>query len=133
MGASTGKRNIRSRTTPDTVRVPDSHQDYREKGQKVKDAIVNAPLELKGFYTMLAGTLVQMLSNVSLMQLVGFIVAVAGLVVQVSAYLRNRAETKKAEEELRLKREADKREAELHEARMHFMRRDIGRSNNEAD
>lgn len=96
----------------------------------MKDAIVNAPMELKGFWTMVAGSLAHVLGYVSSMepvQLMGVIVAVAGLVVQVSAYLRNRAEAKRAEAETALKFEEDKRAAELHEARMHFMRRDMQR------
>lgn len=94
----------------------------------MKDALANSPVELKGFYTMAAGSVVQLLSDASVMQVLGFLVAVAGLVVQVSAYLRNRAETRRADAELKLKEEAAAREKEMHEARMHFMRRDAERA-----
>lgn len=90
--------------------------------------ISSMTFESKAFVVTMVGTLMQFFGNVSFMQVVGFVVAIAGLVAQISAYLRNRAETKNAEEERQIRREADKREAELHEARMHFMRRDIVRA-----
>jgi ABC-type nickel/cobalt efflux system permease component RcnA len=93
----------------------------------VKEAFSSAPMELKGFYTMAAGTVVQILSSATFMQVVGFIVAVAGLIVQLSAWRRNRAETKRAQEDTRLRAEAAKREQEMHEAKMHFMRRELER------
>lgn len=96
----------------------------------MKEAIANAPMELKGFYAMLAGSathLLGFLSSASLMQVMGLLVAVAGLIVQVSAYLRNRAETRRVEAEMRIKEVAEQREQEIHEARMHFMRRDLER------
>ena len=102
----------------------------------MKDAIASAPMELKGFWTMIAGSLAHLLGYLSSMepvQLMGVIVAVAGLIVQVSAYIRNRAEAKRAEAETQLKFEEDKRAAELHEARMHFMRRDMLRDLGEED
>ena len=80
-----------------------------------------APPEVKGFWTMIAGTIVQLFSaaqNLSLMQVMGFLVAVAGLIVQISAYFKNRAETRRAEAE-------EQRSREKHEAEMYFARRKI--------
>lgn len=96
----------------------------------MKEAIANAPMELKGFYAMLAGSathVIGFLGSASLMQVVGVLVAVAGFIVQVSAYMRNRAETKRAEAELRIKIEAEKRAQEMHEAQLYYMKRNADR------
>lgn len=96
----------------------------------MKVELANAPMELKGFYAMLAGSathVVGFLGSASLMQVAGVLVAVAGFVVQLSAYVRNRAETKRAEAELRMKEVADKRAQEMHEAQLYYMRRNAER------
>lgn len=96
----------------------------------MKEQILSAPLEYKAFYAATAGAAMQVFGYFAAMepvQLMGFIVALASAAVQISLFLRNRAETKRAEEEMRLKAEAAKREQEMHEAKMHFMRRDLTR------
>lgn len=87
----------------------------------MKDMWTSATTEAKGFWAIIAGTLVQLFSavqNLSLMQVMGFLVAVAGLIVQISAYFKNRAETRRAEAE-------EQRAREKHEAEMYFARRKI--------
>lgn len=94
----------------------------------MRDYLSDLPIGVKAFYVMITGSVVQLLSEPGFVHLMGFLVAVAGFIVQVSAYMRNRAETKKAEEETRIRKEEAAREAEMHEAQMHFIRRGIERN-----
>lgn len=75
-------------------------------------------IEWKGFWTIVVGTVTQWAASATALQVIGFLVAVSGLIVQVSAFMKNRAETKRHEAQALVELERNEREKREHAMRM---------------